>query len=138
MRSLVQFILENGEGRYTGLQAHQIAEVLEEHKRLKTYLEIHDDKGLVALGRWNWDDHKTIRMLDLIIRKDSRSLKALKAIIILGKMKNPTVENIVFTRSGKYKNREYRTYRIDNLLKGGLRGRRNNRINKLAADTICR
>lgn len=121
MDELIDFIIKNGEGRYSRIDTNKLKNEICKHIEYRTFLVIRDPGGIVAVGRWNWLDGETIHVLDLIIRKDVRCLKALKALIILGLQANPSFEYVVFERLGKYPDRKQRKYKVKDFLRGGIK-----------------
>ena len=114
---LIDFAITNGEGRYTNINREDMAKALSLHFAYGTIMVITDPKGLLAIARWNWVDIKTVHILDVIIRKDSRSTQSLKGLLTIAIQKHPQCERITFQRQIKTGKETFKTYKVKDFLR---------------------
>jgi len=114
---IVDFVCENGGGIYTNCNRVLLKDYIKKHIEYGTFMTVSDPRGIAAVARWNWVDDKTAEILDVIIREDVRSFYTLKGLIMLGVRENPNCKYIKFERRTKYPERDYRTYKVEDLLR---------------------
>jgi hypothetical protein len=114
---LIDFIIDNGEGRYSNFEREEMARHLAIHRLYGTLMTINDPKGLLAIARWNWVNPKKAHILDVVIRKDSRCLHALKGLLLMGIQHNPQCEEITFQREIKTGKTDFSTYKVKDILR---------------------
>jgi len=115
---IYDFIVKNS-SVYRIVNKGEIKEIIEKHINYGTILIIREKTNdeIVAVVRWNWLGNYTVYVLDAVIRKDYRSMKFLKSILLLGVSKNPQCKWICFNRGLKYPFREGKIYKVDDMLR---------------------
>jgi hypothetical protein len=99
---IVDFAIKNGEGGYSNINRELMTKAVELHKKYGTFMEVYDEKGLAAIARWDWVNKETTHIMDVVIRKNARSLKSLKGLLMLGIKHNPNCKYIGYQRQAKY------------------------------------
>jgi len=117
IEKIVDFIQENGGSIYENYNRLLLKDYIQKHIDYGTFLSVSDKQGLTAVARWNWENKDTAWILDVIIRKDARSFYSLKGLLMLGIQRNPSCKYIKFERQGKYPGRDFRTYKVKDLLR---------------------
>lgn len=115
---LVDFVVSN-QSVYRGRE-RQVEKVIKQHIQYQTFNFGYDDVGISYALRYNIED-TTAYVLDLIIRKDLRSLSFIKYVIGKAWMNNPQLTQFKFKRESKYPYKKMKTYRLIDLfrMKGG-------------------
>ena len=115
---IVDFMVLSGNGLYGFHQYKELREAIEKHLEYKTIIVVRDDEGISALCRWNiTHDGLAAYIIDLIMRKDKKSMKLIKNIIAYGVSIFPETEIIHWLREPKYSGRKQSFYLIDDILK---------------------
>ena len=112
IKDIVNFIYDNGDGNYDKFTSDELLSIVNKHIEYKTFLELRDPKGLVAVARWNWVNENTVEILDCVVRPNYRSRQIIRYLIDLGFKNNLKAEYMIFKRGYKYPNRKPRIYKI--------------------------
>jgi len=115
---ILEFIAESGGENYRKMPADEIIDAIEKHIEYRTILTVRDKKGIWGIARWNWVNEEEVDILDVIIRKDRRSIRAIKYLVYLGFKNNPSARYMKYKRDIKYPNKEKRK-----MLIGGKYGK---------------
>ena len=126
---ILEFIAESGGENYRKMPADEIIDAIEKHIEYRTILTVRDKKGIWGIARWNWVNEEEVDILDVIIRKDRRSIRAIKYLVYLGFKNNPSARYMKYKRDIKYPNKEKRK-----MLIGGKYGK-HKRINTNTASS---
>lgn len=106
IKSIVDFIITEGEGLYGEIHRKGLLEALVGHLKYGTLITLTDDKGVYALVRLNIDELGTPHVINAVIRKDKRGTETLKDLIRKGREQFPNTKYITFRRGKKYHNRK--------------------------------
>ena len=109
---IIEFVLKNGEDYYSRLPAEDFINAIKKHEQYGTIMIVRDDKGIVALARWNWVNDDEMKCLDCVIRKDMRSIKMVKYLVDLGFRNNRAAKYLSYDRLFKYPYRKTRRMKI--------------------------
>jgi len=114
---IAEFVVNNGDGLYSRLDWEVIKEYAQQHIDYKTILIIRDEKGIVAVCRWNMISNDTAHIIDLVIRKGHPHKGLMRRMTIKGLKMYPNGKYLIFGRFKKYPNREMRKYLISDIIK---------------------
>lgn len=109
---IIEFVLSNTNGQYARLPAEDFIDAIEKHEEYGTLATVRDDKGVVAIARWNWISDDEVKCLDCVVRKDMRGLKIIKYIINLVHEKNRGIKYFSYDRLFKYPYSKTRRFKI--------------------------
>ena len=109
---IIEFVLDNSDGEYAKLPAEDFIEAIHKHIEYGTYLQVKDKKGLVAVARWNWVSQDEVKVLDCVVRRDRRSPRMIKYLVMLGLKNNPSAKYMTYDRHFKYPYRKPRRIKI--------------------------
>lgn len=115
---IIDFMVLNGNGLYGFHQYKDLRRAIEIHLDYKTIIIVRDESGISALCRWDiTHDGLAAYIIDLIIRKDKKSMKLVKNILAYGLSIFPETEIIYWLREPKYPGKKQSFYLIKDILK---------------------
>ena len=115
---IVDFMVLSGNGVYGFHQYNELRQAIEGHLSYKTIIIVRDDEGISAICRWDiTHDGLAAYIIDLIVRKDKKSMSLIKNILSYGVKTFPETEVVYWKREPKYPNKKQRFYIIDDILK---------------------
>ena len=109
---IIEIVISNTNGEYKRLPAEDFIEAIEKHIEYGTFMQVRDDKGLVAIVRWNWTSDNEIKVLDCVVRKDMRSPRMIKYLVKTGTDRNKNIKFIKYDRLFKYPYGKERRFQI--------------------------
>ena len=114
---IASFVIKNGQGLYTKLDWNAIKNFAEQHIDFKTIIIVRDEKGILAVCRWNMLTIDTAYILDLVIRRGHKYKQLIKRILLKGIKMYPQAKYLIWERLKKYPNRNKRKYLISDMLR---------------------
>lgn len=116
VEKIADFVYANGGDYYRMYSRELLKDYITRHIMYGTFLQVSDSKGISAVARWNMKGLTTAHVLDVVIRKDVRGIKALKSLLYIGSRHRPGVKFIMFDRDAR-KNRKPNEYTVGQILR---------------------